>query len=222
MDDSQRVALIQASLGGIDRLPASVPQSIDFDHFVFMDENFPPRKALTPRMQAKIPKFFGWQLKPDYDFYIWLDGNISLAKPSTLQYFLEQIKDHDIVVLRHPSRPNIRQEVRYTRKGINQQSIYMVSRYNGEQHAELYDIIEHDPDYTDDLLAIGGIFMYRNTSKVQQMMKDWWYYVTRYIVNDQISFAYVMKKNDLKIKVLDHAYDEWDFIKYERHATRDQ
>ncbi len=217
--NSQGIAVIQTNLG-IDNVPNHIPQSVDFDFITFNDSNFNARpKSLSQRLNAKIPKMFAWQLKPDYEYYLWLDGNIQLAHKNTVKYFLEQIQGYDMVVLRHPSRPNIRQEVRYTRKGINQQSLYMVSRYTGELLKELYEIIEKDKDYIDDLLVIGGIFMYRNTPQVQSVLKEWWYYNTRYILQDQISFPYVLKKSGLRVKVLEHDFAKWDFIKMNGHKT---
>lgn len=216
-----KIATIQASLGGIDRAQPHVSQTIPTDYYLFTDENFPLRdKAMTPRLQAKIPKMFAWQLKPGYEYYLWLDGNLTLNHPDALKYLVEQIKDHDIVVLRHPSRPNIRQEVRYTRKGVNQQSIYVVNRYNHEWLKELYQVVQSDKDYVDDLLVLGGIIFYRNTAQVQEMMKQWWYYVSRYIVQDQVSFPYVLKKSGIKIKVLDHIYSDWEYIKHIKHKKR--
>lgn len=207
-----RQAVIQVSLGGMDNI---TPQP---NYFLFTDENFPPRKSLTPRLQAKIPKMFGWQLVPGYDSYLWLDGNITLTREGQ-EHLTKELEGHDIVVLRHPTRPNIRQEVRYTRKGINQQSIYMLNRYQNEYLKELYEIIERDKDYVDDLLVIGGIFLYRNTPEVQEMMKEWWYYVTRYIVQDQISFAYVLKKSGLKVKVLNDDFKDCKWITIKGHKS---
>lgn len=215
--DDRKVALIQASLGGIDSPVAHVEQSVPYTHHFMTGE----AKRLPARLEAKIPKMFGWQLKPNYEYYLWLDGNISLNHSKTLEYFLEQIKEHDIVVIRHHRRPNIRQEVRYLRKGLREQSIYLVSRYNNELWQEQYDEILQDKDYMDDLLVIGGIFMYRNTPRVHEMMKEWWYHVSRYNVQDQISFAYVLKKSGIRIKVLDHDYTKWNMIKQVKHANRD-
>lgn len=214
-------AVIQASLGGIDSPVIHVSQSVPYNYHLFTDQNFPPRsKAMTPRLQAKIPKMFGWQLAPDYETYLWLDGNLQLSHPDSLKYYLDQLADNDIVVLRHPGRPNIRQEVRYTRKGINQQSMYILSRYPGELLAELYDLIEKDKEYIDDLLVIGGIFLYRDTPKVREMLKEWFYYQTRYILQDQISFAYVLKKSGIKFKVLDDPYDNTPYLKHIKHTKR--
>lgn len=216
-----RQALIQASLGDIDPKVEHTLQSIPYDHHLFTDENFPPRdKAMHPRLQSKIPKCFGWQLRPGYETYLWLDGNLKLSHPDSFKYYLEQLGDNDILVLRHPNRPNIRQEVRYTRKGINQQSMYILSRYPGELLAELYDLIKKDKDYVDDLLVIGGIFLYRDTPKVREMLKEWFYYQCRYILQDQISFAYVLKKSGVKYKVIDDVYDNTPYITHTKHKRR--
>ena len=214
-----KIALLSTSLGGIDEPPVHAEQSMPYDSFYFTDKDLPPR-VMGSRLQAKIPKMFGWQLKSDYDFYLWLDGNMRLNKLDTLRYFFEEIQKHDIVVLRHHRRPNIRQEVRYLRKGMREESKYLVNRYKGELWQEQYKEIQKDKDFTDDLLVIGGIFMYRNTPKVQEMFKEWWYQITRYCVQDQTSFPYVLKKSGIKIKVLDHDYTKWDYIAYDKHTTR--
>ena len=218
MDVHPKIAVISASLGGFDKPNIHVPQSIPCDYFNFTDDNFPPRdKAMTPRLQAKIPKMFGWQLKPGYDYYLWIDGNLSLAHPDALKYFYDNCQGYDIVVLRHPRRPNIRQEVRYTRKGINQQSTYIVGRYDQEWLKEQYSAVQADKDYTDDLLVNGGIFMYRNTPAVHAMFKEWWFNVTRYIIQDQISFPYALKKSGIKVNVLPDVFSECWYLKLAGH-----
>jgi hypothetical protein len=215
------IAVISASLGGIDKPSEHIPQSLPYDYFLFTDENFPPRhRTMLPRLQAKIPKFFGWELKPNYEFYLWIDSNLTLNHPDALKFFYDQIQGYDIVVLRHPRRPNIRQEVRYTRKGLREQSIYIVGRYDGEWLKDMYRVVQNDKDFIDDLLVNGGIFMYRNTPEVQKMFKEWWYYNTRYIIQDQISFPYVLKKSGIKIKVLDIVYNEWEYLKHRTHHQR--
>ena len=216
--DVHKIVVVSASIGGVDNPVVHVPQSIPADFHLFTEEN----SRLSNRLQAKIPKMFGWQLKPNYEYYLWLDGNISLNHSTTLQYFLDQIQGYDIVVIRHHRRPNLRQEVRYLRKGLREQSIYLVSRYQNELWQEQYNEICRDKEFVDDLLVIGGIFMYRNTPEVQKMMKEWWYHVSRYNIQDQISFAYVLKKSGIRIKVLDHDYTKWEMIKHESHKQRNK
>lgn len=215
-----KVAVISANLGNFDGAQIHAPQSIPCDYYSFTDENFPPRSnSMTPRLQAKIPKCFGWQMAPGYDYYLWLDGGMTLKHPDSLKYFMDSCQGHDIVVLRHPKRPNIRQETRYVRKGVRQ-SPYVRQRYSGELLAELYSLIGNDKDYIDDTLVAGGIFLYRNTPDVQATLKEWWYYQTRYHVNDQLSFAYVLKKSGLRVNIRPDSYGEPWFMGGISHNRR--
>lgn len=205
-----KVALISASLDGFDQPLSHEVQSIFYDSYFYNDENFPPRpQTMKPRMLAKIPKCFGWQLAPGYDYYVWLDGNYRLRHPEALKFFVESCQDYDFVATRHPKRPNIRQEARTTRKGVRQQAFYR-QRYLGEREAELYSLIGNDKEYVDDTLVSCGMFIYRNTPEVQAALKEWWYYISRYHVNDQLSFPYVIRKAGLRLNVLeDGIHDAW-------------
>ena len=216
-----KIAVISANLGRFD-LPhnENVPQSISCDYFMFTDENFPPRwNAMTPRLQAKIPKFFGWQLVPGYDYYLWIDGSATLTRSDSVQFFYNNCQGYDIVVFKHPRRPDIRQEHRYTRKGVKQKAEYLYKRYLNEQFNELYDEIKADKDFIDEALFLGGMFMYRNTSKIHQMFKEWWYFVSRYAVQDQLPFPYVLKKSGLKVHVLEnHIKKDIPYISFAKHT----
>ena len=218
--ESSKIAVISANLGGMDEMTPHAPQSLSYDNFIFTDRNFPPRfNAMTPRLQAKIPKFFGWQMAPGYDYYLWLDSTLSLSDRDSLKYFYDNCQGYDIVVLKHPSHPNVRQEARYTRKGIKQKARYIVSRYENELLKEQMDEIEADKDFVDDLLAIGGVFMYKNTPKVHKMLKEWWYHVSRYIIQDQISFSYVLKKSGLKINIRPDIYNNCPYLVSNGHKS---
>ena len=139
----EKVALISANIGGLDHEPIHKPQSVSYDNHRFTDENFPLRtKAMTPRLQAKIPKCFGWQLAPGYDYYLWLDGVFGLDHRDSIKYFLDKCQKHDIVVFRH-SRINIFEEWRYIRRGLWQSS-YIISRYKDEFLKEQYQAIRQD------------------------------------------------------------------------------
>lgn len=215
-----KIAVISASLGGLEKIAEHVPQSMSYDNFVFTDENFPPRfNAMTPRLQAKIPKMFGWQMAPNYDYYLWIDSTLSLSNPDSLKYFFDNCRDYDVVVLNHPTHPNVRQEARYTNKGIKQQARYMVARYKNELLREEMEEIGADKNFVDDFLVIGGVFMYKNTPEVQKMLKEWWYHVSRYIVQDQISFAYVLKKSGLRINVRPDVFHNCPYLASKGHKT---
>lgn len=218
-----KIAVITANLGSFDKIESHVPQSIPYDYFLFTDENFPSRfNAMTPRLQAKIPKFFGWQMVTGYDYYFWLDGNLVLTSPDSLKYFFDNCQDYDIVVLKHPRRNTVKLEARYLQRGLIQQSKYLVGRYENELLEEQMAEINADRDFVDNLLVTGGVFMYRNTPEVQRMLKEWWYYTSRYLIMDQCSFAYVLKKSGLKINVRSDVYNDCPYLRHKGHVHHDK
>src|SRR3990167_10249082 len=77
----------------------------------------------------------------------------------------------------------------------------MIPRYGNGLHKEMYNEILKDKDYKDNRLYASTVFAYRNIPKVQQMLKDWWYYQSRYYTCDQIHLPYVIWKNKLDINV---------------------
>lgn len=214
-----KTAIVTANLGGFDNVSPHVEQSIAYDYHLFTDENFPPRHcAMTPRMQARMPKCFAYEMVPGYDYYLWIDGNLTLKHNDSLKHFFDKIEGHDLVVLNHDRRPDIRQETRYIRKAVRQQSKYIVKRYENELLAEQYKFVCDDKDYVDDTLYMTGVFLYKNTPKVQAAMKEWWHFVSRYHIVDQIGFVYAMRKAGLKINALDDKYTDCWYLGVKRHG----
>jgi hypothetical protein len=214
--DVPKIAVISASLGGFDQPIKHTNQTVRADYFTFTDENFPRRfNAMTPRLQAKIPKMFGWQLKPGYDYYLWLDGNLRLAHQESIQYFLDALENHDIAVLKHPDRDTVHWEYRYNWRALhsNAPSNYMKARYENEFLDEQMAVL--DPN---DQLVNGGVFMYRNTPAVWAMLKEWFYHVCRYQVNDQIPLPYVLKQSGLRANVLPDVFRDCMWLENMRHA----
>lgn len=201
--ERKHLAVLSANLSGFDLVDPPPSQTLKHDYFLFTDDNFPPRfNSMTPRLQAKIPKFFGWQMAPGYEYYFWIDGNLRLTHPDSLKYFYDQCQGYDVVVFKHPKRNTIVWEARYVLRGLKQGSRYIYERYAQELVAEQLAEIKRDTEYVDDLLVNGGVFMYRNTPAVQAMLKEWWYHVSRYFIMDQCSFAYVLKKSGVKVNAL--------------------
>jgi hypothetical protein len=217
-----KICVVSANLGGFDIEQQHVPQTVPCDFRHFNDENFPPRyNSMLPRLQAKIPKMFAWQLAPGYDIYLWLDGAFAMAKPDTVEFFVNELGDDDIVVFRHPVRPDVRQELRYTRKGVRQGRLYLHNRYKNELYQEMGDEIFADKDFKDDTLVNGGVFMFRNTPQVQQMFKEWWYFVSRYAVQDQIPFPYVLRKSGIRVKILErNLVKDFPYFNLSYHTKR--
>lgn len=198
-----KVAILQANLGNFDQSQDPVEQDIPTTFHRWTDENFPPITGLTPRLQYRIPKYFGWQMFPGYDYYIWLDGGISLKRKDCASWYISQIEDHDIGFFKHPTRRNVRQEVKHIQDHLEQDKPYISARYKNGLHQEQLDVMLANPDFRDRSLYASTVFIYRNTPKVQQFMWTWWAYQSRYFTCDQVNLSYALWLNDMKVKTFD-------------------
>ncbi len=211
-----KIAIITASFGHvpvIDFVPQIVSDAqVDFHRFT--DDNFPYRSnSFTPRMRSKIPKMFAWQLIPDYDAYIWFD-DIFTPDERLSSWLLSQSGGSDMVLFRHPERESIRQEADFLVSKVN--NSYISQRYHGELLNELMIEIEMDDEFNDDRLYAAGVFFYWNSAKVRYMMKDWWYYNTRYHINDQLSLPYVLYNHRIKVSTINGNIYQSKYLPWKR------
>lgn len=204
-----KIAILTAILGDFDKPFDPVPQKTRREVMFhrFTDKDFPPITGLTPRLQYRIPKLFGWEMLPGYDYYIWLDGSVSFERPDCVEWFIRQLGDADIALFKHPVRRNIRQEVAHIDEHLKQGKPYITSRYKNGLHNEQLRECLADPNFKDRNLYASTAFIYRNNSKVHEAMKLWWYHQSRYFTCDQIALSYVVWKAGLKVnKINENQY----------------
>lgn len=205
-----RVAILSANLGNFDKVVKPVDQELpdgisEVSYHCFTDTDFPPIMGLTPRLQYRIPKLFGWQMFPGYDYYIWLDGGCSFLRADSLKYYMEQLGDGDIALFKHPTRRNIRQESAHIQEHLDLGKPYISTRYKNGLHREQLEYIQNHGavGFKDDKLWASTTFIYRNTSKVNQAMTFWWTMQSRYFTCDQIALPYVLWVHELIVKTFD-------------------
>ena len=199
-----RVCVHTANLGGFDTVQPPVAQlGVEMTYRIFTDADFPPRpKAMSRRLQARIPKMYGWDLEPGYDAYFWLDASLQLSRPDTVSWFLEHLDGADMVVFTHPWRQTIQEEAEFLRMKAAKKSRYILSRYEGEDLDGQMRAIE-DGRYTDDRLYASGAFLYRPTPWVQSALRMWWEHTSRFHCIDQLAFPYVLDSCRVLVKVID-------------------
>lgn len=209
-----KVAILQANLGNFDTpkdpVEQDLPEGITEVKFRrWTDADFPPITGLTPRFQYRIPKLFGWQMEPGYDFYIWLDGTASFKRPDCLKYYLDQLGNGDMAFFAHPNRKTIQEEVDHIddylnrRKGTPRGQEYLIKRYQNGLHKEQLEDIKLDKDYVDDKLYASTTFIYRDSEEVRDAMRLWWLHQSRYFTVDQIVLPYVLWKSNLVVNTFD-------------------
>lgn len=200
------IAVLTANLGNFDEAVDPVHQDtrMPYEFHRFDDINFPPIAGLTPRFQYRIPKMFGWQMRPSFDYYIWLDGSVSLMEPDSVNWFLDQIGTSDIALFKHPTRNTIREEVDHVeaylnrKEGTKRGQDYLISRYQNGLHREQYEDILLDKDYFDNKLFASTAFIYHDSEAVRDFFRLWWLHQSRYFTVDQIVLPYLVRNLNVK------------------------
>lgn len=202
-----KIAILSANLGNfdipVDPVAQFFPEGVEQVVFHrFTDEDFPPIAGLTPRMQYRLPKLFGWQMFPGFDIYLWLDGVFSLTRTDALQWFVQNLGEADAAFFKHPQRNTIQEEVDHIEQKLKEGSKYMVPRYKNGLHKEQMEEISKDPNYVDDTLYTSTAFIYKNNVNTQIALKWWQYYQSRYFTCDQVALPYALFKEKIKVNIL--------------------
>ena len=202
-EETVNVAVLSANLGGYDTVvpwvDQVVPAGVSVDIHRFDDQNFPPRtKAMLPALQCGIPKMCGWELKPGYDAYLWIDASRGLLRSDTVAWFLERLERHELLLFLHPERSTIREEYEFVKQRMADELTrpvhkqYLVPRYAGEWLDAQYAAVT-PAWYLDNKLYASTAFMYRPTLRVKKMLAEWFYFKARYILHDQLALPFVVR-----------------------------
>lgn len=198
-----RICLTTANLASIDgttkKMPQQyLPESWILDVFQYDDNNFPPRmNALSPRLQAKIPRMLGYELHPGYDCYVWIDGSIILKDQNTIKYLVEGLGSNEMFLFRYPKRNSITEESRYVTDQISAGNEYLKKRYGNEPLLEEIGLYLSDKSFIDNKLFAAGCFVYNKSIIKKAFLSDWFYHNCRYSILDQLSLPYLLHKHTI-------------------------
>lgn len=204
--ETRHIAIHSISFFGFDEPHVWADQPADV--FRYTEKTFPLRNRLTPHAQSKIPKCFAWDMDPGYDFYIWVDASYQLLD-GAVDFLLKELGDNDFLVFPHPFNNTVEDEYNFLKQGLVK-SKYIQLRYKDELLEEVYKLVDgKDPVYH------GAIYIYRNTPEVQKALKEWWYYDSRFHLDDQLTWTHVLK--GLKVKVMDKGVADYPYWRYIPH-----
>lgn len=200
-----KLAILTANLGDFDKPIDPIIQvlgnaQVDFHRFT--DDDFPPVAGLTPRLQYRIPKMFGWQMFPGYDYYLWLDGSMSFTQEDSAQWFLNHLGDADMALFQHPWRHTMQEETDHIEEKLSKNDKYITPRYKNGLHKEQLADCLLDTDFIDNRLFTSTAFIYKDSEKVRDALRLWWLHTSRYFTVDQIALPYVVWKQGLKINTI--------------------
>jgi GT2 family glycosyltransferase len=219
-----KIALMTANFGKMDpdfhiqHIKQSSLNGCRLDKYYFTEDTFPLRiNAMTPRLQSKIPKMYGWELRPGYDFYLWLDGNITLKRVDSVDWFLSQVKDFDIAIFKHTDHKSIAEETEFVKLLMASGNKHLLSRFMGEPIDEQVGVYLSDSTFKDEHMYSSGAFIYRNTYKMRRALSEWFTHCARYTIHDQLSLPYILNKFDCQVNKIDEFITQNKYVDYHPH-----
>lgn len=198
--DVRKVLVVSANLGGFEQPLKHVKQSVDCDYYTYTDKNFPPRiNSMTPRLQARIPKMTAWQMKPGYDFYLWIDSSYVFSDKDAVKYFLDGLGKSDIAVVKHPNRKTIQEEADYIQERLDKECKYITPRYKNERLKDQMAVVDPEAD-----LYASTFFIYKNDTPAHDALTIWWLHTSLYHSIDQLSLPAAIDHSNARFRVLEY------------------
>lgn len=215
-----RIAIITASVGGIDEVVKPVEQNTKYDYYLFTEYNLPfPLPNLDNRLKSKYIKAQLHRFLPEYDIYIWIDGRIKVVSDTFVEHFVQQLQNQDVVVVNHNERKNVFEEIEYILDFIKKGNHYLCSRYENQQlEKELEFYNENNVHLKNVALYAGGIWARWNNKKINSCFDEWWRRILEFSYFDQTMLAYVLGESKLKLKALDWNDVFEDFVILGKHT----
>lgn len=209
----KEVAIISANLGNFDKEQTVVRQTVGFDHIVYTDENFPPRsQSMSPRLQARIPKMFSWEMAPGYDYYIWVDSSCNVTNEGAIQWFIDQLGSADAAFFKHPNRNTVQEEADYLKKRLAKNCPYITPRYKGERIDDQLAVVDENAE-----LLASTAFIYRDTIRARDLLTIWWLHTSLYHSIDQLSLPHAIKSSGAEVDIIHEDYTKIPWITYVRN-----
>lgn len=216
-----KIAVVTAIFGGIDTFKEVPNQTLkDVDFFYFDEQNNTlGLQSGSDRLLAKYYKVCAHKIMPEYDIFIWIDGNMEVTSDKTIQYLIDELSDNDLLIQKHwidciyDDASDMLSSMKDSKSATNE---YLTKRFTVEEIEKQIDaygskIKPHDGYW------LGGLFARRNNKCANDFFDQWWKEIQSYGLRDQFSFAYLMHTTkNLKTKEIPSIIGG-EMIKYHQH-----
>lgn len=186
-----KIAVITAIFGGMEAPKPFVAQSIECDRIVITEENTPvPLPNLPPRLRAKYFKLQAHRIWPEYDFFVWIDGNIEVKSSDFVAVMVEVAKNRGIAIQRHHERQTIKEEIEFI---LSSENPYLKVRYGAQPLQAEYEYYLRSGMPENALLYSCNIFAYCHSET--WFFNQWWNLVLCWSWFDQSAFSFLAHQN---------------------------
>ena len=151
--------------------------------------------------KSKYCKLHPHKLFPTYDFSIWVDGNVQIV--ADLLPLILRMDNHFMATFKNPCHNDIYTEARFC--------VY-------HDAVDLNKVTEQMEHYKKDGFPKGFgmrefsiIIRQHNINQCINLMEQWWSEVNTFTMRDQLSFPYLLWKNNLTIDTIQLLGGNWRF-----------
>ena len=193
-----KIAVYSCITGGYDSVIEPLHTEPGTDYFMFTDgevlggsqwkkidiTKFKEYRELSPAQLNRKIKILPFRYLPDYDYTIYIDGNIEIIAP--LSPLIEEMGNHAFGVHYHRTRDCIYDElvqILYLQKADPVTVKQQVSAYKKEGFPRHFGLYENSL-----------LIRKHGDEEVRQLMEAWWEEFLRYPARDQLSLPYVIWK----------------------------
>ncbi len=200
------IAVITSIFGGKDNL-REIKEKVDgIDYFCFSDQDFlsetwkvvkrdgfSNRDNYTSRVNAKVYRILPFIFLPDYNYYVWVDGNHS-PKNNILRLIAEmENQEKEFAFFAHNERNCVYDEIEACRN-IRVDVSYLLDKQKDFYQKQNYPI-------KNGLFETPG-FAFKKTSKTINLMLSWWEQINMFSSRDQISLPFCLWKANIEPMII--------------------
>lgn len=203
--NENRFVVYTVIFGKYDRIlePVFVPDNCDF--YIVTDNELPAytkwKKYDLSKCMDLIKNFDNIEknrylkmhpekLFPDYQYSIYIDGNIQPI--SDLTELVNKISPYGVSMHFHNHRNCVYKEIEVLK------ILKKDKKTNLDYHKE--HLLNEEMPYNYGMLECNVIVRKHNDYLCQKLMDEWWHEFTNYSRRDQVSFPYVLYKNNIDVK----------------------
>lgn len=156
-------------------------------------------------------------MQPNYTGLIWADGVVSL-QPGVVEWLIEYLGDADAAFILHPYRSSIVEEMEFVYQEMADE--YIKVRYGKEpMRAQVQQYLQDGFVPKAVPLVAAGLFIRRNSDKVNRVFEHWYIENTKWTIQDQLSLPYIIWKHKLKVNYIPGSFwNSGPFHVREHHA----
>ena len=170
--------------------PFYLDNNVDgINNFTNLDKN----NFIYPMMQAKYYKLQTHHILKSYDFFVWIDASIIITNNNLVNDILVVLNQGktELINFIHPERNNI----------VDEKNLSLtMEKYNNQNLSKQVDDYIND-GFAQYSLFWCGFFCRKNNDSINKIFDDWWFENVTKSFQDQISYPYVLWKNN---KTPDH------------------